>query len=128
MVVSAYAVLTGAPSQLSGSSFRLSSLRHHFLNRGIAVSLRYKAHEGRFLRVNFADETLRALFHTELSPSILGWVKACLRDGIDAAGARYVFLAFSSSQLREHGAWLYREPSSAELRSGLVRCFRTISI
>jgi RNA-dependent RNA polymerase len=71
---------------------------------------RYKQFEDRFLRLNFTDETLGPLTFAELSPDILAGVRDVLTRGLDFAGSHYAFLAFSSSQLREHGAWMYCDP------------------
>lgn len=34
-------------------------------------------------------------------------MKACMLPGIDIAGRRYEFLAYSSSQLKEQSVWLF---------------------
>ena len=94
------------------------------------VACRYHEHEDRFLRINFADETLQPLFHHEISGAIATWIKRVLTHGIHFAGGKYVFLAFSSSQLREHGAWFYREPVYGEhgIEPGMPVCFPCFAV
>lgn len=76
---------------------------------------RYKAFQGRFLRANMTDESLEPLSYTELSADILAWVRRTITHGFDFAGAHYVFLAFSSSQIREHGFWAYCDPEPGDM-------------
>lgn len=82
---------------------------------------RYKPFEDRFLRAIFSDETQQPLFHTELSPAIMNWVQSVICNGVHLVAGHFVFLAFSSSQLREHGCWLYRNPLPGETQNGMVR-------
>jgi hypothetical protein len=71
------------------------------------------------LRLLFADEGLKALYHTELSEAILAWVRNMMRQGFFIGGRKYQFLAFSSSQLREHGCWMYADPTEKEQKEHL---------
>lgn len=71
---------------------------------------KYKSKAHRFLRVRFEDDDYRG--HTRLFPSsnnkmitIFKRVKRVLNNGIVLGGVKYEFLAWGSSQLREHGVW-----------------------
>jgi hypothetical protein len=75
------------------------------LNR---VLREFQTHKDRFLRVSFADEDGGTIAFVA-SNDIYTRVRQLLRDGVEVAGERFVFLAFSSSQLRDHGCWLYNE-------------------
>lgn len=95
------------------------------LNR---VLREYEEHKDRFLRVSFADEDGGSISFVG-SNDIYMKVRKLLEDGVEVAGERFVFLAFSSSQLRDHGVWMYNEslcprdeshsPSATEIRSFL---------
>lgn len=78
---------------------------------------RYKACEWRFLRFNFCDESLRPLLYSELSSELMQWVQSIIEEGFEFAGLKYTFLAFSSSQLQEHGVWMYCDPPVLTQRS-----------
>lgn len=75
------------------------------LNR---VLREFKDHKDRFLRVGFADEDGNSIAFVG-SPDIFARVRKLLGEGVHVAGEHFVFLAFSSSQLRDHGCWLYNE-------------------
>ena len=65
-------------------------------------------HMDRFLRISFCDEDGGSVGHIG-SNDVLARVRMALRDGVYAAGEKFVFLAFSNSQLRDHSAWFYNE-------------------
>ena len=50
--------------------------------------------------------------YSELSDILMAWVRRIITDGFDFAGLRYSFLAFSSSQLQDHGVWMYCNPTA----------------
>lgn len=75
------------------------------LNR---VLREFQPFKDRFLRVTFADEDGASIAFVA-SKDIYARIRQLLRDGVEVAGERFVFLAFSSSQLRDHGCWLYNE-------------------
>ncbi|KDO16519.1 hypothetical protein SPRG_17963, partial [Saprolegnia parasitica CBS 223.65] len=73
------------------------------------VLRQYAQHMDRFLRVSFVDEHFGPL-HGAKSPRILDRIAAILRHGLVVGGETYVFLGYSSSQLRAHSCWFYRDP------------------
>lgn len=75
------------------------------LNR---VLRQFLDHQDRFIRVSFCDEDGGDIAYVS-SPDLLARIRLVLRDGILVAGDKFVFLAFSNSQLREHGTWMYNE-------------------
>ncbi|KAI0225425.1 hypothetical protein L0F63_001438 [Massospora cicadina] len=66
--------------------------------------------QDRFLRVAFADEDLQPM-HTSSDENyyLLKRIFNVLRLGLSIAGRGYTFLAFSSSQLREHSCWFFAD-------------------
>ncbi len=94
------------------------------------VTRKYDA--SNFLRVRFRDEDqrkLNSLFTTTPSVSnfasmdaIYARVLAFLNGGFYLCSHKYEFLAMSSSQLREHGCWLYTSAKSM-VSSGEIRAF-----
>ena len=93
------------------------------LNR---VLRQYSHLRERFIRVTFADENGESVSYQD-SEDLYALVRKYLGDGIFVAGEHFVFLGFSSSQLREHGCWFYNEkpgfsnigyiPSAADIRN-----------
>lgn len=75
------------------------------LNR---VLRQFFTHKLRFIRVSFCDEDGSNIAHVG-SDDLFTRVRLVLRDGLPLAGETFVFLAFSNSQMREHGAWFYNE-------------------
>lgn len=64
------------------------------------------------LRVTFRDDNLDYLSHSlvynqELDDVLKTTVASLLQKGVCIAGRHYHYLGSSSSQLRDHGAWLY---------------------
>ena len=63
-----------------------------------------------FIRITFADENLSPIINTrDLSSEIWDRIENVLSNGITAANKKFSFLHFSSSQLRECGAWFLHE-------------------
>jgi RNA-dependent RNA polymerase len=85
-----------------------------FLKNFFQWLCRYSAFKNRFLRVGFANDGLQALSHNDLSDSVLQRFRNILLQGLSICNRKFVFLAFSSSQLREHGCWLYCEENLDE--------------
>ena len=69
--------------------------------------------EDRFLRVSFASERLGSISHVDLSDAVCHRIRTLLLAGLTVGNCRFVFLAFSNSQLREHSCWLYCEDDVA---------------
>lgn len=78
------------------------------LNR---VLRNYYSYRERFIRVSFCDEDYTSVAYTG-SNDLLARVRQALEKGIHCAGEKYVFLAFSNSQLREGAVWMYNETPS----------------
>ena len=66
------------------------------------------------MRINITDENLGQLYFAEMSDDLVKLFKRVINDGISFAGSDYVFLAWSSSQLKEHGFWMYCDPEFGE--------------
>lgn len=75
------------------------------LNR---VLREFAVHHDRFLRISFCDEDGGSISYTG-SDDLYTRIRKALRDGVCAAGEKFVFLAFSNSQLRDHAVWMYNE-------------------
>ncbi|CAF3656841.1 unnamed protein product [Rotaria sordida] len=73
-----------------------------------AVTRHYVQHQNRFLRITFRDEDYRVLrnYHDNMT-KIYERIKKILINGINICDRNYEFLAFSSSQLREHSCWMF---------------------
>ncbi|GBG83216.1 hypothetical protein CBR_g36830 [Chara braunii] len=114
--------------------------------RQIEVSNRVVRHfrhvEDRFLRVKFVDEHLEGICpwalvvgnekHSERRSGIYKQFQRVLRDGVMLFNRHYEFLAFSTSQLREHSAWFFASETGQESHSLIameehVRCQRQLS-
>lgn len=54
-----------------------------------------------FLRLQVCDEDGRKMFHSDLSDAVVTKLKCTILSGVILNGRRYVFLAYSSSQLKE---------------------------
>lgn len=71
------------------------------------------------LRVAFRDDDLGCLTHACVGSNGKGFldntVKAFLTDGVKLVGRTYDYLAASSSQLREHGCWMYAADNEVTL-------------
>ncbi|RKP06601.1 RNA-dependent RNA polymerase, partial [Thamnocephalis sphaerospora] len=68
----------------------------------------FSQYADRFMRVQFLDDNMLRLGGSKQTcAELLERVRHALRSGIRVAGRHYEFLAFSSSQLREHGCWFF---------------------
>ena len=90
----------------------------------------YAQYSDRFLRVSFVDEDLSPLSVASATENVIkSRLQPVLREGIAIAGRKYVFLAYSNSQLREQSAWFYCEtpeegdgaqiPTAQEIRASI---------
>ncbi|CAG8557394.1 4924_t:CDS:2 [Rhizophagus irregularis] len=97
------------------------------------VIRQFRNTENQFLRVQFVDEALSKI-KSSLSDSdtsndaLYNRVYRALRDGINIGNRHYEFLAFSSSQLRDHSCWFFSSTSSltADMVRGWMGNFSTI--
>lgn len=69
-----------------------------------------------FLRVRIRDEDIRKLINLPSMDTVYARVKDLISNGIKLCDRSYNFLAMSTSQLHEHGCWLYSTPSSNPLQ------------
>lgn len=81
------------------------------LNR---VLREFSIYHDRFLRISFCDEDGGSIGYTG-SDDLYTRVRTALRYGVHAAGDKFVFLAFSNSQLRDHAVWMYNETYNPKL-------------
>ncbi|KAF2724692.1 RdRP-domain-containing protein [Polychaeton citri CBS 116435] len=83
----------------------------------------FRQFEDRFLRVKFTDERYRGKLMVgddNTSVEVLTRIKRTLKNGIDIGDRHYDFLAFGSSQFREHGAYFFASTnlvSAADIRT-----------
>ncbi|DBA00483.1 TPA: hypothetical protein N0F65_002726 [Lagenidium giganteum] len=68
----------------------------------------------RFLRVAFVDEDGMAFNRCKSDDMMELRLRPLVTQGLRVAGRRYVFLAYSSSQLREQSCWFYDEEPRPE--------------
>ncbi|KAJ1550715.1 hypothetical protein HK096_005432, partial [Nowakowskiella sp. JEL0078] len=93
------------------------------VEQGNRVLRQYRDKSDRFLRVNFAEEDgdkLGSIFDGYLRDIINHRVLKILKEGLTIAGRKYNFLAFSSSQLRNHSVWMFcdgNDLTSEKIRS-----------
>ena len=67
------------------------------------------AHKDRFLRVTFVEENFSSILSIRSEDIFEKRIRPILRQGLFVAGRRFVFLAYSNSQLREQSCWFYDE-------------------
>ncbi|CAO3658993.1 unnamed protein product [Rhizopus stolonifer] len=87
----------------------------------------YKEHTDRFMRVQFMDEGLNRISAARsktTNESIYNRIYDVLKRGIQIGDRTYEFLAFSSSQLREHGCWFFA--STPDLTPDMIRSWMGI--
>lgn len=83
----------------------------------------YKEHADRFIRVQFIEEGQHRLqtssrpYHS--SAEVYERISHALKYGIQIGTRHYEFLAYSSSQLREHGCWFFA--STDTLNADMIR-------
>ncbi|UJR07128.1 hypothetical protein I4U23_011416 [Adineta vaga] len=82
------------------------------------VTRRFEQQQDGFLRVSFRDEDYRKLQYTNAEMSQLyDRMKAILINGVNVCDRRYNFLAFSSSQLREHCCWMFSSMNNVSVET-----------
>ncbi|CEG64383.1 hypothetical protein RMATCC62417_01363 [Rhizopus microsporus] len=82
----------------------------------------YRDYADRFIRVQFMDEGFNRVgaARTKMTnEAIYNRIYDVLKRGIQIGDRRYEFLAFSSSQLREHGCWFFA--STPDLTPDMIR-------
>ena len=90
--------------------------------QGNSVLRYFKQYHDRFLRVQFNDEHDQLQVNASvkeanaINPSVgtLARVHRALKHGLIIGGRKYVFLAASASQLKEHSCWFFAELSKTE--------------
>ncbi|KAI0348632.1 RdRP-domain-containing protein [Trametopsis cervina] len=91
------------------TTFRLDGPYPERSNR---IVRQYASHQDCFLRVSFVDETdLQYRFDRDVDGRsfIQRRVGGILRSGLEIAGRRFEFLAYSQSALKEHAVWFVME-------------------
>lgn len=94
----------------------------------------YHDQEDRFLRVRFTDEKSDGMnrLRSITGPSnddLYSRVKLVMRNGLVIAGRQYHFLAFGSSQFREHGAYFFSStPEEVENMRNVMGDFGNIKV
>jgi hypothetical protein len=82
-----------------------------------------KNYQDRFLRVSFVDENFGAINQTGGATDIFDKrIAHVVKTLVNIGGERFVFLAYSNSQLREQSAWYYNEDgakTAAEIRDSI---------
>ncbi|CAF1156330.1 unnamed protein product [Rotaria sordida] len=75
-----------------------------------------------FLRVSFRDEDYRKLKDINNSMDILfKHIKSLITDGLNICDRKYKFLAFSTSQLREHSCWMFHQQHTNNISCETIR-------
>jgi hypothetical protein len=84
----------------------------------------FHQHADRFARVQFIDDSLGRIGGSNRgfsNEAIYNRIFDVLQNGIQVGARRYEFLAFSSSQLREHGCWFFAP--TKDLRANHIRAW-----
>ncbi|KAG9048828.1 hypothetical protein FS837_011911 [Tulasnella sp. UAMH 9824] len=98
-----------------------------FLDQSNRVLRQYPAHQEYFLRVNFTDEDkLHFRWDREVDGArfVKERVGGVLEQGLNIAGRRFEFLAYSNSALREHAVWFsapFQEPDGGWITAQSIR-------
>jgi len=105
---------------ITPTTIRFATPSVEYSNR---VLRRWREHVDKFLRVQFADEITgqKLRYHKGASKDdTFTRVHNTLTNGINIGDRHYEFLAFGSSQFREHGAYMFasdKHISASEIRS-----------
>jgi len=76
------------------------------------VVRQFQKHSDYFLVVKFRDENPSVLLSAPISKYVIERIRNKLSRGINVHNRHYEFLAYSSSQLREHSCWFFATPPS----------------
>lgn len=79
------------------------------------VTRHFLEHTDRFLRVAFVDENFGSVLGVRSDDFFENRMREIMHKGFLCGGRRFVFLAFSNSQIREQSCWFYDE---TEARAG----------
>ena len=92
-------------------------------NRVIRQFSRFKE---RFVRISFVDDNFGSILGAKTADIFDRRILGIMESGFEVAGRKFVFLAFSNSQVRDQGCWFYDEtrhpdeeaaPTAAFIRS-----------
>lgn len=92
----------------------LTPCQERFIDIGVEMSNRvlrkftcdHGFHPFYFLRVQIANESGKPFFADDLTDAVESRILSKLLGGIEVNGRKYVFLAYSSSQLKESSVWM----------------------
>jgi len=104
---------------ITPTTIRFTSPSVEYSNR---ILRNWREHADKFLRVQFTDETQssKLRFHKGASnDNIFTRVHNTLTNGINIGDRHYEFLAFGSSQFREHGAYMFA--SDNDIKASAIR-------
>ena len=82
------------------------------------VLRQYRQHLDRFMRVLFVDESFGSILQAGTNDIFERRIRPLVHDGIIVCGRRFIFLAYSNSQIREHSAWFYDESIHSNIGDG----------
>jgi RNA-dependent RNA polymerase len=88
-------------------SVRVTGFEVEMSNRIVRKFIeKYKFPNEAFIRVSFGDENADNLYSNDLSDQVEARIKDLVLNGVTIGLKKYVFLAFSSSQLKEQSLWM----------------------
>ncbi|CAF0965632.1 unnamed protein product, partial [Didymodactylos carnosus] len=74
-----------------------------------------------FIRISFRDEDYRKLSNgNENMTKLYEYIEQVMYNGISICDRKYEFLAFSSSQLRDHSAWMFAKNTYSSKRNEYI--------
>ncbi|OLL21681.1 RNA-dependent RNA polymerase 1 [Neolecta irregularis DAH-3] len=87
------------------------------------ITRKFRKYTEYFIRVQFLDEVHKGRLQSDMKADLMGAYNRIfdvLNDGLEIEGRKYEFLAYSNSQLREHGCYFFHttpEMSADEIRN-----------
>lgn len=119
-------------SNVSKTEVNTSSMSYCWISRVLVTPLRicpqlpeleqsnrvlrqFFQHLDRFVRVTFVDENFGSILQEQSDDIFKLRIATILHNGLVVGGRRYVFLAFSNSQLREQSCWFYCEEAGKRM-------------